>query len=218
MIRWCFQYNFRLKYNFQQLKSCMYEVWILATSSSHLQGKLAIPPKHPPRMKLSLCLVFCLILGVTSLPTLKPSSVVAAKANLSPLSRSSRTLSSLSPAFLFEAVRGLANILQGLSSFLFTGTSVFGLLNLFKPGGSAAGAGQLLGAALPGGGSVGGIQDIGGIAGSLPGILGNLSPKSNKAFWAICLTSIFVFSLSDISSALVAANKGLKWQTLTLMQ
>ena len=145
----------------------------------------AIPLK-PSRMKLSfsklLCLAYCLI-GTSSFPTLKPSSVVGeedTKENQTPLSRSPRTLSSLTPAFLFEAVRGLANILQGLSSFLFTGTSVFGLLNLFKPGGTAAGAGnpgQLLGGALPGGG-LGGIQDIGG---SLPGFLGNLSPKSGPA-------------------------------------
>ena len=98
------------------------------------------------------------------------------KENQTPLSRSPRTLSSLTPAFLFEAVRGLANILQGLSSFLFTGTSVFGLLNLFKPGGSAVGAGAL----LPGGG-LGGIQDIGGVGNGLPGFLGSLSPKSGQA-------------------------------------
>ena len=171
-----------------KLKSWLYEVWIFATSSSQWQRcKLAIPAKPPPRMKLFSCklpcLVFCLLLGVSSMPTLTPTpAVVGGQVNQIPLSRTPRTLSSLDPAFLFEAVRGLANILQGLSSFLFTGTSVFGLLNIFKPGGSAAGAGQLLGAALPGGGSVGGIQDLGGIAGSLPGILGNLSPKSNKAF------------------------------------
>ena len=137
-------------------------------------------------MKLSssklLCLAYCLI-GASSFPTLKPTSAVGEndiKANQTPLSRSPRTLSSLTPAFLFEAVRGLANILQGLSSFLFTGTSVFGLLNLFKPGGSAGSPGQILGGALPGG--LGGIPDIaGGIGAGLPGLLGNLSPKSNQA-------------------------------------
>ena len=149
--------------------------------------QISIPPK-PPRMKLSfsklLCLAYCLI-GASSFPTLKPSSAVGdndIKANQIALSRSPRTLSSLTPTFLFEAVRGLANILQGLSSFLFTGTSVFGLLNLFKPGGSAGGAGspgQILGGALQGGG-LGGIPDIGGIGAGLPGFLGSLSPKSGN--------------------------------------
>ena len=160
----------------------MYEVWIFAASSPPANANLnPTQPSHwdPPRMKLSSCKLLwlaCCLIGVSSLPTPKPSSVGEedTKANQIQLSRTPRTLSSLTPAFLFEAVRGLANILQGLSSFLFTGTSVFGLLNLFKPGGSA-GAGQLLGAALPGG--LGAIQDIGGAGDGFAGIL---SPKSSQ--------------------------------------
>ena len=129
-------------------------------------------------MSSRLFVIVLRLVGASSFPTLKLTSVGEVDAKLNPVSRNRRTLDSLNPAFLFEAVRGLANILQGLSSFLFTGTSAFGLLNLFKPGGGAGAdsAGQLLGGALPGG--LGGIQDIGG---GLTGILGNLSPKSSKA-------------------------------------
>ena len=168
---------------------CGFGYLLLATSSSFLkifQPRFQTQPAillQPPRMKLvssKLFLILLRLVGASSFPTLKLTSVGEVDAKLNPLSlsRNRRTLDSLNPAFLFEAVRGLANILQGLSSFLFTGTSAFGLLNLFKPGGGAGAdsAGQLLGGALPGG--LGGIQDIGG---GLTGILGNLSPKSSKA-------------------------------------
>ena len=144
---------------------------------------------HDLRSKMgnSSLKLFFLVLWVIGALSMPPSRSQMVGENASSfqrnLSRNPRTLSSLNPAFLFEAVRGLANIFQGLSSFLFTGTSIFGLLNLFKPQGGAGGdvPGQLFGGgAFPG--NVDGNQNLGGIgAGSLPGLFGTLSPKSNDS-------------------------------------
>ena len=131
---------------------------------------------------LKLFFLVLWVIGALSMPPSRPL-LVGEDASFfqKNLSRNPRTISSLNPAFLFEAVRGLANIFQGLSSFLFTGTSIFGLLNLFKPQGGAGGdiPGQLFG-----GGAFPGNQNLAGIgAGSLPGLFGTLSPKSNDSAW-----------------------------------
>ena len=144
---------------------------------------------HEPQSKMgnSSLKLFFLVLWVVGALSMPPSRPLLVGENASSfqrnLSRSPRTISSLNPAFLFEAVRGLANIFQGLSSFLFTGTSIFGLLNLFKPQGGAGGGvpGQLFGGgAFPG--NVDGNQNLAGIgAGSLFSLFGTLSPKSNDS-------------------------------------
>ena len=144
---------------------------------------------HDPQSKMgnSSLKLFFLVLWVIGALSMPPSRSLMVGENASSyqrnLSRSPRTISSLNPLFLFEAVRGLANIFQGLSSFLFTGTSIFGLLNLFKPQAGAGGdvPGQLFGGGtFPG--NVDGNQNLAGIgAGSLFSLFGTLSPKSNDS-------------------------------------
>ena len=140
---------------------------------------------HEPQSKMgnSSLKLFFLVLWVVGALSMPPSRPLLVGENACSyqrnLSRSPRTISSLNPLFLFEAVRGLANIFQGLSSFLFTGTSIFGLLNLFKP---QAGAGGDVPGQLFGGGAFPGNQNLAGIgSGSLPGLFGTLSPKSNDS-------------------------------------
>lgn len=166
--------------------TCMEWDYLLPSTSSPQQFKAHSQASCPrSKMRNSSLKLFFLIFWVTGALSMPPSRPLLVGENASffqrNLSRSPRTISSLNPAFLFEAVRGLANIFQGLSSFLFTGTSIFGLLNLFKP---QAGAGGDVPGQLFGGGAFPGNQNLAGIgSGSLPGLFGTLSPKSNDSAW-----------------------------------
>ena len=76
----------------------------------------------------------------------------------------------LNYTFLVEAVRGVANALQGLSSILFTGTSVLGLLSFLGGGGGQPQPGSSAG--LPG--LPAGLSDLPGLPGLPDGLHGGL--------------------------------------------